>query len=546
MGETTKDKSGDTSMDKMYEIFSKLLEQQQNKLVPEAVKYALEPNPVKLSGPGNYVSWARHAQLILSSHGYQNLIVDDDEKKMSSDIGAKQINDRVLVWMLGSMEPIVRQQFEIMPTVFEVWATLEKQFSSESNKMQATRIMDELTHLKQGSKSVTEYACEVKRLYRDLHYYHPFQPVDKKDLAIHHKWFESLVAKLFLDGLNLELNLRRQLIFSQQEWPSLEDIISSIIEEETRLAQRKEDGLRCTDDRAALSMHSRHTTRSFIKTNKSKLFCEHCRKNGHTTDTCFELHGFPSWWEKGRSKQGGVHGAGKRQSNHVASVREQPVVDIRALEEFTSKLKLSECSSSSQATSKADSSLIATSQQGMECHQAHSSINHSNPWIINTGATNHMTGASNLFNTYNPCSGKDKVRVADGSMAPIVGRGSIMCTKTLSLSPVLHVPKFPVNLLSVSSITKSLNCRSWFDPTRCDFQELKTGIILGTGTEHDGLYYLDDGSEEVALASSLSPAKNSYCIIAGLDTFLLLLYLVSTLPCLSYLLESFWCVMHVN
>jgi hypothetical protein len=80
-----------------------------------------------------------------------------------------------------------------------------------------------------------------------------------------------------------------------------------------------------------------------------------------------------------------------------------------------------------------------------------------------------MTGASDLFTSYMPCSGKDKVRVADGSMAPIMGRGSIYCTKSLSLSPVLHVPKFPVNLLSVSSITKSLNCGGWFEPTRCVF-----------------------------------------------------------------------------
>jgi hypothetical protein len=76
------------------------------------------------------------------------------------------------------------------------------------------------------------------------------------------------------------------------------------------------------------------------------------------------------------------------------------------------------------------------------------------PWIINSGATNHMTGASNLFASYIPCSGKDKVRVADGSMVPITGHGSIWCTKTLSLSPFLHVPDFPINLLSVSSIIK--------------------------------------------------------------------------------------------
>ncbi|CAM0883972.1 unnamed protein product [Alopecurus aequalis] len=365
MSDLNKDKSGDSSMDKMYEIFSKLLEQQQQvKAIPEAVKYALEPNPVKLSGPANYVSWRRHAQLILSSHGYEYLIVDDEEKLKSGDTSSRQINDRVLVWLLGSMEPIVRQQVEIMTTVFEVWTALEKQFAGKSNKMQATRIMGELTHLNQGTQSVTEYAGEVKRLYRDLHYYHPFEPVDKNDLAIHHKWFESLVAKLFLDGLNEEFNLRRQLIFSQHVWPSLDDIISSVLEEETRLAQPKEDNLKGGDDRAALSMRPRHAARSFSKMDKSRFYCDHCKINGHTKDKCFELHGFPSWWDKGRPRPGGAQAASKRQANHITSVRDSPVVDARALEEFSSKLRLSEGTSSSQGPSKAESSLLATSSQG--------------------------------------------------------------------------------------------------------------------------------------------------------------------------------------
>ena len=142
------------------------------------------------------------------------------------------------------------------------------------------------------------------------------------------------------------------------------------------------------------------------------------------------------------------------------------MVDAQALEKYNSKLKLSEDLSSTQGSST-NSSYHATSQ----------GINHvqtSTPksWIIDTGATNHMTGASNLFTSYTSCSGKDKVHVADGSMAPITGHGSVRCTKTLSLSPILHVPNFPVNLLSVSSITKSLNCRGWFDPSHCAFQGL--------------------------------------------------------------------------
>jgi hypothetical protein len=480
MTDSNKDNSGDSSMDRIYEIFNKLFEQQQQvKVFPEAVKYALESNPVRLSGPGNYVSWRRHAQLILSSHGYEYLLADNEENLKSSDTSARQINDRVLVWLLGSMEPIVRQQVEIITTVFEGWAALENQFAGKSNKMQATRIMEELAHLKQGTQSVTEYAGEVKRLYRDLHYYHPFQPVDKNDLAIHHKWFESLVAKLFLDGLNQEFDLRRQLLFAQPMWPSLDDIISSVLEEETRLGHCKEDDLKGGDDNAALSMRPRYVARPFGKSDNSKLYCDHCRRKGHTEDACFERNGFPSWWNKGRQWSGGVQAASKRQANHVTSVQDSLVPDSRDLEEFNSKGRLCEGASYSKGPYKAESTLLATSSQGKECHHARSTTSQSKPWIIDTGATNHMTGASDLFTTYTPCSGKDKVRVADGSMAPIVGRGSVRCTMTLSLSPVLHVPKFPVNLLSVSSLNKSRHCRSWFDPTSCAFQDLRNWESFG-------------------------------------------------------------------
>jgi len=31
-----------------------------------------------------------------------------------------------------------------------------------------------------------EYAGEMKKLYKDLHHYHPFEPGDKKDMTIHH------------------------------------------------------------------------------------------------------------------------------------------------------------------------------------------------------------------------------------------------------------------------------------------------------------------------------------------------------------------------
>jgi hypothetical protein len=40
----------------------------------------LEQNPVKLSGPGDYFSWARNASLILGAHGLQIYLNEEEEK----------------------------------------------------------------------------------------------------------------------------------------------------------------------------------------------------------------------------------------------------------------------------------------------------------------------------------------------------------------------------------------------------------------------------------------------------------------------------------
>jgi hypothetical protein len=64
----------------------------------------------------------------------------------------KHIIDRVLVWLLGSMESIVKEQVETMAIAAEVWGALQNQFAgNKSNKMRAARIMHELLHLKQGT-----------------------------------------------------------------------------------------------------------------------------------------------------------------------------------------------------------------------------------------------------------------------------------------------------------------------------------------------------------------------------------------------------------
>jgi hypothetical protein len=132
MGDTSQQQPMDASVDKLCEIFSKVLEQQQPKAVPEIIKQVLEPNLVKLSDPENYVSSAHHVKLILGSHGYESLLLAvNEEGEKGGEKENKQINDRVLVWLLSSMEPTIREQVETFATVAEVWLALENQFAEK-------------------------------------------------------------------------------------------------------------------------------------------------------------------------------------------------------------------------------------------------------------------------------------------------------------------------------------------------------------------------------------------------------------------------------
>ena len=77
-------------------------------------------------------------------------------------------------------------------------------------------------------------------------------------------------------------------------------------------------------------------------------------------------------------------------------------------------------------------------------------------WIIDSGATNHMTFDSRQVSSLRPSSQKI-VSTANGNTTPVIGEGSLTLTDTLNLDSVLVVPSLDYNLLSVSQ-TAALSC----------------------------------------------------------------------------------------
>ena len=171
MGEPSKDSSVEKLCESMHRMLIQLMEQAQVKAgtTSEVQKVILESNPVKLTGPDDYFSWARNASLILESHGLHKYL-NEDEKKPEEITKEQweQNQKRVMVWLLSSMDKSVREQVENFKTAAEVWASIEKQFSGKSNKMQVSRVLHEMWHIKQDKKSVTEYSGELKKRFIEI------------------------------------------------------------------------------------------------------------------------------------------------------------------------------------------------------------------------------------------------------------------------------------------------------------------------------------------------------------------------------------------
>jgi hypothetical protein len=140
-------------------------------------------------------------------------------------------------------------------------------------------------------------------------------------------------------------------------------------------------------------------------------------------------------------------------------------------------------------------------------------------WILDSGASKHVTGASCEFESYMqyPPTRKETIQTADGTSQSIKGIGTVQCTPSIKLSSVLHVPAFPVNLVSLSALVDQLDCRVILDRENCLIQERRTGRNLGSATRRSGLWYMDrEGTNDASctvLAATVGEKEASVMLL---------------------------------
>jgi hypothetical protein len=112
-------------------------------------------------------------------------------------------------------------------------------------------------------------------------------------------------------------------------------------------------------------------------------------------------------------------------------------------------------------------------------------------WILDSGATDHMTGNQKVLRNYQLTQSDQYFTVANNEKIKIKGWGMISIFSKCFLQDVFLVENCSVNLLSISKLAKELNCEIIFKENIVVFQDLNTKEKIGEGFLENGFYFLD-------------------------------------------------------
>ena len=140
-------------------------------------------------------------------------------------------------------------------------------------------------------------------------------------------------------------------------------------------------------------------------------------------------------------------------------------------------------------------------------------------WIIDSGATDHISSSSKLFLHEDKNISLPPVLLPSGEKANIIAKGSLPLNSVYYLCDVLCIPTFKVNLMSVSRLTRDLNCSMIYFPHWCVLQDLATRRMIGLGKQRDGLYYLAAlTTRKIGTTSHSSPNNQPTCNLTTSST----------------------------
>lgn len=316
-------------------------------------------------------------------------------------------------WLLNSMEPSV--------SINVMWLGTAKEIGVRCihlRKISVGFMSREFFALQQEDDFSANYA-RFRGLCEELNLYQPLTP----DLEKQKKQREEFRVYKFLAGLKPIYEPVRVQILGSSEVPSLNDVYSRLRRVSISAAAPSSSVV----DRSALvtstgrgdygrgsrgGRSGRGGRGGGRGRGRGQRKCTHCGYSGHTVETCWDLHGKPAWANQASYQEDGndVQSTPTTGQQQISTPGDSVVLSREEYSKLVKNLQPSSAPSSSTAT-------LANS--GTVCVASVKSA----PWVIYSGASDHMTGMSSVLSNLEKSAPCSSVTLADGTLSSVSGRG---------------------------------------------------------------------------------------------------------------------------
>ncbi|KAM1425821.1 hypothetical protein TB2_017749 [Malus domestica] len=450
----------------------------------------------------NYLPWSRAITLALGGRSKLGFINGTIVPPKVGDSKYEEWfckDQLVMSWLLNSMGSKVSEIFSFSESAFDLWKAVKEMYGNQNNAARIFELQKSLSVLNQDGKTFIEHLGRLKSMWNELNLYRPHTT----DPAILLKQAEEDKVFQLLSSLDSTYEDLRSHILMSVELPSLNTVCTIVQREEAR---RKVMSTKVGDpeSRAFVASDRRFEGKNF-KGKKGEMQCSHCGQKNHLRDTCWVLypHLKPNFSKQTKPGRSANQVPRLQTASTVGNFTSNPSA---LLSEFTSFTQKKDESNLHKGNSEASTTELFEQFAKFLQTKVSSSVDMSgilnsfsaalasrklaNVWIIDSGATDHITNIKRYMHDFKEAVIPQFVSVANGTGVSVLGEGKVKLIDTNVESTALYVPSFPFQLLSVGRLTNSLNCDVIFSPFNVIFQDRITKKKIGEGMYKDGLYML--------------------------------------------------------
>ncbi|XP_057417850.1 uncharacterized protein LOC130712041 isoform X2 [Lotus japonicus] len=271
----------------------------------------------------NYLKWPQLVLRTLKGKGKASHLTEDAPKEEDPKFTKWDEEDSmIMAWLWNSMIPEITDTCMFLNSAKEIWNAMEQTYSKAKDAAQIYDVKVKTVAAKQGNKTVTEYANQLKSLWMELDHYRVIKAKCSADSAVLKEYIEQDRVYDFLVGLNSNFDQVRVQILGKEKVPGIRS-------EESRRGVMLETP---TVENSAMiafgasTMMTNQKKGGISNTEKKSegVWCTYCNKPRHTRDKCWKLVGKPpsrEWGPQNRDREWGKKGDNTRKGGqaHIAA-----------------------------------------------------------------------------------------------------------------------------------------------------------------------------------------------------------------------------------